>query len=217
MGAHVICGRLVYTAFFAALSVVKVVEGCTSMAGSSAQVTELLKAVGSGELGATDRLVRVVYDELHRVAHALLAREARPGDLQTTVVVNEVCLRLLDGDAAILPQNRRQLFGFAAKAMRQFLVDNARKRDRLKRGGGRAPAELADEPALLDRDPAEVLALHEALEMLGALDTRLVQLVELRYYGGLSIDETAAVLGCSPRQVDKDWSFVRTWLRRELS
>jgi len=180
------------------------------------QITALLSAIGDGDERAADQLIRVVYDELHRVAHALMAREDRRGDLQTTVVVHEICLRLLGGDAAILPKNRRQLFGFAAKAMRQFLVDNARMRERLKRGGGRAPGELTDEPALLERDPAEVLALHEALDRLKKWDPRLVQLVELRYYAGLTVDEVAEVLGCSPRQVDKDWSFVRTWMRREL-
>jgi len=186
------------------------------MSDSPTQVTALLSALKNGDAGAADRLIRVVYDELHRVAHALMAREDRRGDLQTTVVVHELCLRLLSGDAGILPRNRRQLFALAAKAMRQFLVDNARKRDRLKRGGGRAPEVLADEPALLNRDPAEDLALHEALERLNQRDPRLVQLVELRYYAGLTGDEVAEVLGCSPRQVDKDWNFVRTWLRREL-
>jgi len=117
------------------------------------QITALLHAIGDGDAGAADQLIRLVYDELHRVAHAMIAREDRRSDLQTTVVVHEVCLRLLGGDAAIQPQNRRQLFGFAAKAMRQLLVDNARKRDRLKRGGGRAPGELIEEPALLDRNP----------------------------------------------------------------
>lgn len=180
------------------------------------QVTALLRAVADGDVRAADQLIRVVYDELHRVAHALMVREDRRADLQTTIVVHELCLRLLGGDAAILPQNRRQLFGFAAKAMRQFLVDNARKRDRLKRGGGRALAELSDAPAPLERNPAEVLALHEALDRLKQWDPRLVQLVELRYYAGLAVDEVAEVLGCSPRQVDKDWSFVRTWMRREL-
>ncbi len=180
------------------------------------QVTTLLHAFGNGDVGAADRLIHVIYNELHRVAHALMAREKHRGDLQTTVVVHEVCLRLVAGDAAILPKNRRQLFGFAATAMRQFLVDNARKRDSLKRGGGRAPGELIDEPAFPDRDPAEVLALHEALDRLGQWDARLVQLVELRYYAGLTVDEVAEVLECSPRQVDKDWSYVRTWMRREL-
>jgi len=180
------------------------------------QITALLHAIGDGDAGAADQLIRLVYDELHRVAHAMIAREDRRSDLQTTVVVHEVCLRLLGGDAAIQPQNRRQLFGFAAKAMRQLLVDNARKRDRLKRGGGRAPGELIEEPALLDRAPAETLALHETLERLRERDAYLVQLVELRYYAGLTVDEVAEVLGCSPRQVDKDWSFVRTWMRREL-
>lgn len=187
------------------------------MTDAAVQVTVLLRAIVDGENGAAERLIRVIYDELHRVAHSLMVREDRRGDLQTTVVVHEICLRLLGGDPSILPQNRRQLFGFAAKAMRQFLVDNARKRDSLKRGGGKIPVDVAAEPTMLGRDPSEALMLHEALEKLKQWDSRLVQLVELRYYAGLTVDEVAGILRCSARQVDKDWSFVKTWLRRELS
>jgi len=187
------------------------------MSDLQTQVTALLSAVADGDVRAADQLIRVVYDELHRVAHALMAREDRRGDLQTTVVVHEICLRLLGGDAAILPRNRRQLFAFAAKAMRQFLVDNARKRERLKRGGGRRPGELGEAAAALTHDPAELLALDEALTKLRTHDERKAEIVQLRFFAGLSIDETAEILELSPRQVDKEWRFAKAWLLRELS
>jgi RNA polymerase sigma factor (sigma-70 family) len=204
--------------------------------GSPTQITALLSAVGNGDAAAAERLWHTVYDELHRVAKNRMAQEGRRGDLQTTVLVQETYLRLVgelpsatsgpsDGGSAgglraVRGEgrfaNRRHFFAAAAKAMRQFLVDNARTRDRLKRGGGRASGELTDEPALLEQEAAEVLSVHEALDKLKELDPRLAQLVELRYFAGLSVDDVAEALGCSPRQVDKDWNYVRTWMSRAL-
>lgn len=187
------------------------------MLDTRTEVTSLLSAVGNGDAGAADRLMRLVYDELHRVAHVRVAREGRNGDLQTTVLVQEAYLRLLGGDGAAFPQNRRQFFAFAANAMRQYLVDDARKRGRIKRGGGQPAAEFSETIAGFDHEPAEILAVDEALQKLKQRDPQKAKIVELRYFTGLSVDETAEVLGISPRQVDKEWHFVRAWLHRELS
>lgn len=191
------------------------------------QITSLLSAVSNGDAGAAERLWRAVYDELHGIAHARMAREGRRGDLQTTVLVQEAYLRLMGGAArggdgadpqaaAAIPANRRHFFAAAANAMRQFLVDDARKRGRQKRGAGQRPAELSEEPATIDCDPAEILSLDEALTRLRALSERKAEIVQLRYFAGLSVDEAAEVLGISPRQVDKEWRFAKAWLHREL-
>lgn len=181
------------------------------------QVTQLLAAVSNGDGFAADRLMRLVYDELHRIAHALMVREDRRGGLQTTLVVNEACLKLMPSNGAALPENRRQLFGYFANAMRQFLVENARNRNRLKRGGGQLPAALSEDPMMLGKDPVEVLAVDEALRELRERDPQKARIVELRYFTGLSVDETAEMLGISARQVDKEWQFARAWLHRALS
>ncbi len=180
------------------------------------QVTTLLASVSTGDAQAADRLLRLVYDELHELARAFRAKERRAGELQTTVLFQEAYLRLMGGDREALPQNRRQFFAFAANAMRQFLVDDARKRGRVKRGGGKAAGELNDSVATFDHDPAEILAVDEALEKLKLRDPQKARIVELRYFSGLTIDETADVLGISPRLVDKEWHFIRAWLHREL-
>lgn len=180
------------------------------------QITSLLSAVSNGDAGAAERLWRAVYDELHGIAHARMAREGRRGDLQTTVLVQEAYLRLVGSEGAAIPANRRHFFAAAANAMRQFLVDDARKRGRQKRGAGQRPAELSEEPATIDCDPAEILSLDEALTRLRALSERKAEIVQLRYFAGLSVDEAAEVLGISPRQVDKEWRFAKAWLHREL-
>lgn len=220
------------------------------MHGVRTQVTSLLSAASAGDAGAADRLMRLVYDELHRIAKAQIAHEGRRDDLQTTVLVQEAYLRLFarnanndttadtqdgaENDAANgdrdeartrdgapspapSPQNRRQFFAFAANSMRQFLVDHARKRDRIKRGGGKPTGEVDENLPAIDVDPQEVLALDDALEKLAKLDPQAVEIVKLRYFAGLSIDETADVLGISPRLVDKEWQHARSWLKREMS
>ncbi|MDX2198593.1 MAG: ECF-type sigma factor [Phycisphaerae bacterium] len=181
------------------------------------EVTSLLSAVGNGDAGAADRLMRVVYDELHQIAHARMAEEGRRGDLQTTVVVHEAYLRLMGGNGSAMPQNRQQFFGFAANAMRQFLVDHARKRGRQKRGGGRSAAELLDRAATVDDDPSDLLAVDEALSKLAERDPKKAKLVELRFFAGLRLDDVAEAMGVSPRQIDQEWAFASAWLRRELS
>ena len=191
--------------------------GASIVTAPQSQITSLLSAVGNGDNGAAERLWRAVYDELHRVAKARMAREGRRGDLQTTVLVQEAYMRIMGKDGAAVPENRRHFFAAAANAMRQFLVDDARKRGRAKRGGGRRPGELGEAVAALDCDPAEVLALDEALEKLRLHDAEKAEIVQLRYFAGLTIDETADVLGISPRKVDKEWRFAKTWLHRELA
>jgi RNA polymerase sigma factor (TIGR02999 family) len=168
---------------------------------------------------------------LHGLARAQLAQEGPGCSLQNTSLVNEAYLRLI-GDGHVEWANRRHFFAAAAKAMRRICVDDARRRERLKRGGGqaqpagpadasdrsaRAPGTLLGDPPAPEQDPAEVLAIDEALQKLEQDDPRRAELVMLRYFAGLSIDETAAALGVSARTVDTEWRFAKAWLHRELS
>jgi RNA polymerase sigma factor (TIGR02999 family) len=158
----------------------------------------------------------VVYDELRRLARRQMADEAGPRTLQPTALVHEAYLRLQAGEN-VEWANRRHFFFFAAQIMREIRIDDARKRKRLKRGGGERPCELRDDPAIFDDDPAEVLAVDEALERLDAVDPRKAQVVKLRYFAGLSIEECAETLGVSQRSVNGDWYYAKAWLHRELS
>jgi RNA polymerase sigma factor (TIGR02999 family) len=183
-----------------------------------AGVTELLLAWGGGSPAALNALLPLVYDELHRQAARALRREAAGHTLQATALVHEAYLRLFD-QARVDLHNRAQFFGVAARCMRRILVDHARARRALKRGGGEqqltlAHAEFAAESA--GDAQADVLALHEALERLAGMDPEQGRLVELRYFGGLSIADTAGVLGVSAATVKRDWAVARAWLRREL-
>jgi len=192
-------------------------------------VTRLLQAAEQGEAAARERLWSLVYDELRRIAQAQMAAESPASGLQTTILVHEAYLRLV-GSEPVGWNSRAHFFAAAANAMRRIRVDDARKRARLKRGGGRHPVGLdhggsgvrkAGPAAALGRDDddnaLDLLALDEALDRLEALDARKAQVVMLRYFAGLSIDETAAALGIAPRTVDSDWRFARAWLHRALS
>ena len=181
-------------------------------------VTQLLAAASAGDATAQDRLWATVYDELRRLAHGQLAHDACGVALQTTVLVHEAYLRLLgpEGNPANW-ENRRHFFAAAAEAMRRIRVDDARTRKRLKRGGGQAPQPLIDEAGADGGDPDELLAIDDALNKLAALDARKAEVVKLRFFAGLSVDETANALGVSPRTVDNEWRFARAWLHRELS
>jgi RNA polymerase sigma factor (TIGR02999 family) len=179
-------------------------------------LTSLLDAAAHGDAAAVNKLWSSVYEELHRLAQTQLAQEGPGCSLQTTSLVNDAYLRLI-GDGHVEWANRRHFFGAAAKAMRRILVDDARKRGRLKRGGGQPPVPLVDEPLVPGRDLAMVLAVDEALQELEKVDPPRAEIVMLRYFAGLSIDETAAALGVSPRTVDTGWRFARAWLHRELS
>jgi RNA polymerase sigma factor (TIGR02999 family) len=188
------------------------------MSSPSTDVTTALAALRQGDDAAADRLLRAVYDELRRLAHARRRHERPDHTLNTTALVHEAYLKLL-GPAHRDYDSRAHFFAAAARAMRQVLVDYARARHRTRRGGGRAaipldalPAEPADPGFLTDVLAAEVLDLDAALDRLAALDARQARLVECRYFGGLSVEETAEALGISERTVKREWRSARAWL-----
>jgi RNA polymerase sigma factor (TIGR02999 family) len=188
-------------------------------AAGGADVTGLLIAWSEGDTAALDALLPIVYAELRRQARRALRREAAGHTLQPTALVHEAYLKLVDQQPDRL-QGRAQFFGIAARCMRQVLVDAARTRRAAKRGGGARPITLGEVEELVVA-PAEtagddVLALDEALTRLAALDPEQARLVELRYFAGMSIDDTAATLGISPATVSREWIVARRWLRREL-
>ena len=185
-------------------------------APSSKQITQLLVAWGDGDQSALEELTPLVYEELRRLAHHYMGRE-RPGHtLQTTALVNEAYIRLIDWKN-VHWQNRAHFFAVSAQLMRRILVDFARSRGYAKRGGG-ALAVTLDEATLLSSEKGtDIVALDEALLSLTEFDARQSRVVELRFFGGLSIEETAEVLKISPGTVRRDWSLARAWLHRELS
>ncbi len=186
------------------------------MTASSHEVTQLLVAWGNGDEAARDRLMPLVYDELHRLAHQHMRRERPDHTLQTSALVNEAYLRLVD-QSQIHWESRAHFFGIAARLMRQILVDEARRRNLAKRGGG-AIQVAPDEARTVSQDQsADVMALDDALESLEKIDSRQSRIVELRFFGGLSIEETAEVLKVSPGTVMRDWTFARAWLRKAMS
>ena len=185
------------------------------MSGSQ-QITHLLLAWGQGDEAALEALMPLVYDELRKVAARHL-RGQRPGHtLQTTALVNEAYLRLIDA-SQVQWQNRAHFFAVAAHFMRRILVDFARSRNYQKRGGGARAVSLAESVAVAPERGADLLALDEALTRLQALNERQAHVVELRYFGGLSEEETAEALKVSVRTVRRDWNFARVWLHRELT
>jgi RNA polymerase sigma-70 factor, ECF subfamily len=180
------------------------------------EVTQLLRAWSEGDERALEHLTPLVYDELHRAAKRYMAHE-RPGyTLQTTALVNEVYLRLVDS-ARTSWQDRAHFFAVCAKMMRRILVDWARSRRAAKRGGEARPIELETLPEVALGPATDLVALDDALNALAALDQRRSQMVELRFFGGLSVEETAEVLNVSPETVMRDWKLAKSWLRRELS
>lgn len=186
-----------------------------SEASSSPNVTNLLVAWGKGDQQAFDKLMPQVQQELHRIADRYLAAE-RPGhDLQATALINEAYLRLVDWKD-IQWADRAHFFALAANMMRRVLVDHARRRDRAKRGGDAVQVSLIEAAHVPTPEHADVLALDEALQRLEALDPRKSRMVELRFFGGLSLEETAEALGVSVGTVRRDWSLARAWLLREL-
>ena len=186
------------------------------MAGySTHEITRLLQAWGDGDERALERLMPLVYEELRQAAHRYMAREAPGHTLQTTALVNEVYLRLA-GVRRGLWKDRAHFFALCAKLMRRILTDFARSRRSLKRGG-RAASVALDEALLVSQEPqADLLSLHEALERLEVFDHRKSRVVELRFYGGLSVQETADVLHVSPATVQRDWGLAKDWLFSEL-
>lgn len=183
---------------------------------AAADVTRLLKAWNGGDVAALAELTERVYAELHRIAHRYMRNERKAGALQTTALVNEAYLRLTDA-AAIDWRGRAQFFAVAAQMMRRVLVDAAREREAHKRGGGAQQVDL-DEAALVSGTPDRtVLALDDALTSFSQVAPRQAQVVELRYFGGLTEDEIAATLGVAARTVRRDWDLAKAWLLRELS
>lgn len=179
-------------------------------------VTQLLIAWSDGDQVARDQLMSVVYEELHRLARRYMRRESPGHTLQTSALVNEAFLRLVD-QRNVHWQNRAHFFAIAAQMMRRILVDHARGRGYAKRGGGARPISLDEGLIVSDQRNAEVVAIHEALEELAKFDARKSEVVELRFFGGLTIDETAEVLGVSSATVRSDWTTAKAWLRREIS
>lgn len=185
--------------------------------GSTQSVTDLLQAWASGSQTALDELLPLVYDDLRRQARRHMRAQPAGHTLQTTALVHEAYLRLV-GQTSVEWKGRAHFFGVAAKAMRSILVDHARARGAAKRGGSASAITLDDAHGVAaPQASVDVLALHEALERLAEQDARKSRLVELRYFGGLGIDEAAAVLGVSPATVKREWVTARAWLKRELS
>jgi len=179
------------------------------------EVSGLLLAWSEGDRGALDQLIPVVYDELRRLARRYMNRE-RPGhSLQTTALVNEAYMRLVDYKG-MQWQNRAHFFAVSAKLMRRILVEHARRHN-LKRGGGLRRVSLEQTAMVGGGQAANLVALDDAMNALARLDPRKVQVVEMRFFGGLSVEETAEVLKVSPVTVMRDWSTARAWLYRELT
>lgn len=181
----------------------------------SQNITHLLKEWGDGDQRALDELTPIVYEELRQQAARYLRKE-RPGhSLQATALINEAFLRLIDVKN-VQWQNRAHFFGIAANLMRRILVDHARRRDAEKRGGTQMRLTLEDAVAIAREPAVDLLAIDEALDRLAAIDEQQARVVELRFFSGLSVEETAAALGVSPKTVKRDWSVARAWLRREI-
>lgn len=185
------------------------------MVAPQQHVTEMLIAWAGGDSKALEALLPVVYDELRRMAARHLRNERSDHTLQPTALVHEAYLRLTD-QTRMQWQNRTQFFAVAAQMMRRILVDHARTHLAKKRGAGGIKLCLDETPGLRVERAGDLIALDEALSRLGQLDLRQSQVVELRFFGGLSIDETAEALSLSPATVKREWTLAKAWLRREM-
>ena len=182
---------------------------------SSRDVTGLLRAWGNGDRGALERLTPIVYEELRRLARRYLRGERAGHSLQATALVNEAYVRLVDYKR-MQWQNRAHFFAVSAQLMRRILVEHARRRN-LKRGGAVQHVSLEDAAEVGQRRPTDLVALDDAMNALARFDARKVQVVEMRFFGGLSVEETAEVLKVSPVTVMRDWNTAKAWLHRELT
>src|ERR1044072_5274145 len=179
-------------------------------------ITELLVGYGRGDKEALDQLMPIVYEELRRQAARYLRKE-RPGHtLQTTALIHEAYVRLVDQRHLQL-QNRAQFFGIAAQLMRRILVDHARTKNRVKRGGSNVKVSIDDATFAVKGQDLDVVALDEALQRLAEIDEQQSRVVELRFFSGLTVEETAEVMGISKATVKRDWSMAKAWLHRELT
>ncbi|MCI0445822.1 sigma-70 family RNA polymerase sigma factor [bacterium] len=181
----------------------------------SNEITELLEAWSGGDKKALDELIQLVYKELHRLAHRQLAKERQDHTLQTTALVNEAYLKLVD-QKRVKWQGRSHFFALSSQLMRRILVDYARSRQYAKRGGGKSALPLDEALIVAPERASEMIALDEALTELANHDERKARIVELRFFSGMSIDETSELLGVSPGTVMKDWTLAKAWLQREM-
>jgi RNA polymerase sigma-70 factor, ECF subfamily len=186
------------------------------MSSGAQDITGLLLAWGKGNQQAFDQLVPVVYDELRRIARRYIDRESAGHPLQATALVHEAYIRLIDA-RQLHWQSRAHFFGVSANLMRRILVDYARSHNYLKRGGRAQHVSLDGDALLSPERVPDLIALDEALDRLAAVDARKSRVVELRFFGGLTVEETGEVLKLSPRTVQSDWSFAKSWLLRELT
>jgi RNA polymerase sigma-70 factor (ECF subfamily) len=186
------------------------------MTSSPQSVTQLLIEWRDGDETALDRLIPLVYNEMRRLARYYMRRERREHTLQTSALINEAYIRLVD-HKGMRWQNRAHFYAVAAQAMRRILVDHARSRNYTKRGGGVRMVELDEAATVAQEQAAEMIALDEALNDLTAIDPRQGKIVELRYFGGMSVEETAEALGVSSVTVMRDWRAAKAWLLRSLS
>jgi RNA polymerase sigma factor (TIGR02999 family) len=179
-------------------------------------ITDLLVSCGRGDKESLDKLMPAVYDELRRQAARYLRREQPGHTLQTTALIHEAYVRLVD-QRNVQWQNRAHFFGIAAQMMRRILVDHARRRKRAKRGGSDIKISLDDAAVAVQGQDLDVVAVDEALTRLAKIDEQQSRVVELRFFSGLTVEETAEVMGISPATVKRDWSMAKAWLHRELS
>jgi RNA polymerase sigma factor (TIGR02999 family) len=179
-------------------------------------ITDLLVSYGRGDKESLDKLMPVVYDELRRQAARYLRREQAGHTLQTTALIHEAYVRLVD-QRNVQWQNRAHFFGIAAQMMRRILVDHARTKKRAKRGGSDIRVSLDDATVAVKGQDLDVVAVDEALTRLEKIDEQQSRVVELRFFSGLTVEETAEVMGISPATVKREWSMARAWLHRELS
>lgn len=180
------------------------------------EITEQLIAWSNGDAAALDKLIPVVYQELRRMADQYLRREDLSHSLQPTALVHEAYLRLID-QTKVEWQNRAHFFGVAAQMMRRILIDHAKTKHRLKRGGTAIKVSLDENVNISQERATELIALDDALQELAQMDERKSRIVELRYFGGLSVDETAQVLGVSDKTVMRDWNLAKAWLYQQLT
>src|SRR5262245_56310649 len=191
-------------------------KGFHMESANTGEVTGLLLAWSNGSSDALERLVPLVEAELRRLAHTYLSRERAGHTLQTNALVNEAYLRLIDAEK-VRWENRTHFFGVAARLMRQILVDYARRRRSLKHGGEAAQISLSEASFVSVATDEDFIALDDALDQLAKFDPRKSQLVELRFFGGFSVEETALVMQVSARTVAREWSLAQAWLHRELT
>ncbi len=181
----------------------------------SNQITQLLQSISQGDVKAMDKLLPIVYNELRKLASKYLGAEYGKRTIQTTELVHEAYLKLI-GQEHLSLENRKHFFGAAANSMRQILVDNAKRRNAVKRGSGKSNVTLDKAELISVENDDEIIALNDALLKLDSFDNRLSKIVELRFFTGLTIEETAELLSISPTTVKRDWNLARAWLYREI-